>query len=153
MSARSVYQVNLQNGFGGGEVYTRFFTMALKELGYRVVLFVSRKADFWESLLPAGVEIVRVDVAADILRALPREKSLVVTQTAFDAAPAQWVAERHLLCGFVHMPLYERDPAGLRHYHFLLAVSRHVLDSIRGRGYGKVFAEREYYDPAVMLAY
>ncbi|MBI5912402.1 MAG: glycosyltransferase family 4 protein [Betaproteobacteria bacterium] len=144
MSTRDVYQVNLQNEFGGGEVYTRFFSMALIDLGYRVVLFASRKADFWESLLPAGVELVRVDGAAEILRALPQAKSLVVTQTALDAAAAQRVAERHVLCGFVHMPLYERDPAGLRHYHFLLAVSRYVLDSIRGRGYSKVFAEPMY---------
>jgi glycosyltransferase involved in cell wall biosynthesis len=144
MSARSVYQVNLQNQFGGGEVYTRFFTLALIELGCRVVLFVSRKADFWESLLPAGVELVRVDGAAEIMRGLPQAKSLVVTQTALDAAAAQWVAERHVLCGFVHMPLYERDPEGFRHYHFLLAVSRHVLDSIRGRGYSNVFGEPMY---------
>jgi glycosyltransferase involved in cell wall biosynthesis len=144
MSARSVYQVNLQNQFGGGEVYTRFFTLALIELDCRVVLFVSRKADFWESLLPAGVELVRVDGAAEIMRGLPQAKSLVVTQTALDAAAAQWVAERHVLCGFVHMPLYERDPEGFRHYHFLLAVSRHVLDSIRGRGYSNVFGEPMY---------
>ncbi len=144
MSARSVYQVNLQNEFGGGEVYTRFFTMALIELGYKVVLFVSRKAGFWEQLLPAGAELVRVDGAAEILRGLPREKSLVVTQTALDADAARSVAERHVLCGFVHMPLYERDPAGFGHYHFLLAVSRHVLDSIRSRGYGNVHAEPMY---------
>ena len=144
MSARCVYQVNLQNEFGGGEVYTRFFTMALIDLGCRVVLFVSRKADFWESLLPAGVELVRVDGAAEILRGLPQAKSLVVTQTALDADAAQWVAERHVLCGFVHMPLYERDPAGFRHYHLLLPVSRHVLDSIRGRGYSNVFGEPMY---------
>ena len=144
MSARSVYQVNLQYEFGGGEVYTRFFSLALLELGYRVVLFASRKAAFWETLLPPGVELVRVDGAADILRCLPQQKALVVTQTALDAATAQAVAERHTLSGFVHMPLYERDPAGLRHYHLLLAVSRHVLDSVRARGHSKVFAEPMY---------
>ena len=144
MSARSVYQINLQNEFGGGEVYSRFFSMVLIDLGYRVVLFASRKAGFWDSLLPAGVELVRVDGAAEILRALPQAKSLVVTQTALDVAAAQWVAARHVLCGFVHMPLYERDPAGFRHYHLLLPVSRHVLDSIKGRGYSKVFAEPMY---------
>ena len=26
------------------------------------------------------------------------------------------MAERHVLCGFVHMPLYERNPPGLAHY-------------------------------------
>jgi glycosyltransferase involved in cell wall biosynthesis len=144
VSGRTVYQVNLQNAFGGGEVYTRFFSMALMELGYRVVLFVSRKADFWASLLPAGVETVRVDGAAEILRALPQEKSLLVTQTALDADAAQQAAARHVLCGFVHMPLYERDPAGFRHYHLLLAVSRHVLDSIRERRYDCAFSEPMY---------
>ena len=144
MGSHSVYQINLQNQFGGGEVYTRFFTMALIDLGYRVVLFVSRKAGFWGSLLPAGVEIVRVDDCGDILRRLPQAKSLVVTQTALDAGAAQWVAQRHALCGFVHMPLYERDPPGLGHYHLLLPVSRHVLDSIRWRGHRNAYAEPMY---------
>ena len=144
MPAPCVYQINLQQQFGGGEVYTRFFTLALIELGYKVVLFVSRKADFWASLLPAGVELVPVDDAAAIMRMLPQQQSLIVTQTALDAAAAQSVAERHLLCGFVHMPLYDRNPPGFRHYRLLLAVSRHVQDSIRGRGYSNVFAEPMY---------
>ena len=144
MPGLTVHQVNLQDRFGGGEVYTRFFTQALIELGYRAVLFVSRNAAFWEPLLPAGVELVRVGGVAEILRRLPREKSLVVTHTALDAAAAQWVAERHALCGFVHMPLYERDPPGYRRYHLLLPVSRHVQDSIRRRGYGNEYAEPMY---------
>jgi glycosyltransferase involved in cell wall biosynthesis len=144
VSAPGVYQINLQQQFGGGEVYTRFFTLALIELGYKAVLFVSRKADFWASLLPVEVERVPVDEAAAIMRMLPQQQSLVVTQTALDAATAHWVAERHLLCGFVHMPLYERNPPGFGHYRLLLAVSRHVQDSIRGRGYGNVFAEPMY---------
>ena len=143
-SGRKVYQVNLQYEFGGGEVYTRFFTMALIELGYAVVLYASRKARFWEPLLPDGVEIVRVDSAAEILRALPQTRSLIVTHTALDASAAQWAAERHVLCGFVHMPLYERDPSGFRHYQLLLAVSRHVQDSVRQRGYGQVYEEPMY---------
>lgn len=144
MDSSSVYQINLQDQFGGGEVYTRFFSVALMDLGYRVVLFVSRKADFWEALLPASVEIVRVDDSDDILRQLPQAKSLIVTQTALDAGAAQWVAQRHMLCGFVHMPLYERDPPGLSHYHLLLPVSRHVLDSIRWRGHRNAYAEPMY---------
>jgi len=150
MSARSVYQINLQQHFGGGEVYTRFFSLALIELGYRVVLFVNRKADFWESLLPSGVELVRVDGAADVRRLLPQERALVVTQTALDADDAQWVGGRHVLCGFVHMPLHERDPAGLKHYRVLWPVSQYVLDSIKSRGYGQWYAEPLYgvADPA-----
>ena len=107
-------------------------------------MFVSRKAGFWASLLPAGVDIVRVDGADEILRRLPPEEALIVTQTALDADAAHWVAERHLLCGFVHMPLYQRDPGGLKHYRQLWAVSQHVLDSVRARGHDKVFAEPMY---------
>lgn len=141
---RSVYQVNMQSQFGGGEAYTRSFTLALAELGYRAVLFVDRNARFWESILPAGVDLVRVREPGDILRRLPQARCMMVTQTALDAALAQRVAARHLLCGFVHMPLYEREPAGLRHYHRLLAVSRHVLDSVRQRGLDNVYGEPLY---------
>jgi glycosyltransferase involved in cell wall biosynthesis len=150
MSAPSVYQINLQQQFGGGEVYTRFFTLALIELGYKVVLFVSRKAGYWNALLPSGAEIIRVDDAAELLRLLPQQRSLVVTQTALDADAAQRVAERHLLCGFVHMPLHERNPAGFKHYRHLLAVSQYVLDSVKARGYARVHAEPMYgvADPA-----
>lgn len=139
-----MYQVNLQSQFGGGEVYTRFFSQALRELGYRVVLFVNRKAEFWTALLPAGVELVRVDSPAAILQQLPQERSLVLTQTTLDAATAQQVAARHVLCGFVHMPLYERNPPGLSHYHLLLPVSRHVSDSIGARGYQNVYTPPLY---------
>ena len=144
MLPRSLYQLNLQEQFGGGEVYARFFSMALIDLGYKAVLFVSRKAAFWDALLPAGVEIVRVSDVGDFLRRLPRERSLVVTHTMLDAAAAQSVAQRHVLCGFVHMPLYERNPPGLGYYHLLLPVSRHVQDSISQRGYRNVHAQAMY---------
>jgi glycosyltransferase involved in cell wall biosynthesis len=90
------------------------------------------------------VELVRVGGLAEILHRLPQAKSLVVTQTALDADAVQWVAKRHMLCGFVHMPLYERNPPGFSHYHLLLPVSLHVLDSIRWRGYGNVYAPPMY---------
>ncbi|MBE0613563.1 MAG: glycosyltransferase [Burkholderiales bacterium] len=144
MPVRTVYQVNLQARFGGGEVFTRFFTMALIDLGYRVVLFVSPGVGFWDALLPGGVELVRVSGADEIQQRLPQERSLVVTQTALDESTAQWVTERHLLCGFIHMPLYERNPPALRHYRLLLPVSIHVLDSIRARGYENAYTEPMY---------
>jgi glycosyltransferase involved in cell wall biosynthesis len=55
-----------------------------------------------------------------------------------------------MLCGFVHMPLYERNPSGFKHYRLLLPVSRYVLDSIQGRGYASAYAEPLYgvADPA-----
>ena len=43
----------------------------------------------------------------------PASQSLVFTHTALDEEQARRVAERHVLCGFVHMPLFERDPLGI----------------------------------------
>ena len=54
------HQVNLQRGFGGGEVYTAFFTEALQAVGVQTVLYAHRDASFWESHLPGGAKIVRV---------------------------------------------------------------------------------------------
>ncbi len=140
----TVYQVNMQTEFGGGEVYTRFFSRALIELGHRVTLLAHPNAGFWEALLPRGVDLARCADIAAILGALPREKSLVVTQTPLDAAAAKEIAARHVLCGFAHMPLYERDPPGFEHYYLLFAVSQHVLDSMRARGYANVHAQPMY---------
>ena len=140
----TIHQINLQEQFGGGEIYTRFFSRALLELGHRVVLFVNRRARFWKTLLPSGVQLVRVGRVSEILQALPQERSLVVTQTALDAESARAVAARHVLGGFCHMPLYERNPPAFRHYHLLFAVSQHVLDSIRSRGYERVYAQPLY---------
>jgi glycosyltransferase involved in cell wall biosynthesis len=133
VTTRCIYQANLQNQFGGGEVYTSFFSRALIDLGYQVVLFVSREADFWKDLLPGGVNLIRIHRQSEIGALLPRKRSLLVTHTVLDAVEAQLIAAQHVLCGFVHMPLYERDPPGLRHYHWLLAVSKHVMNSMHGR--------------------
>lgn len=140
----TVYQINMQTEFGGGEVYTRLFGRALLELGHKVVLLANPRAGFWEALLPRGVDLARVAGNAGILDAMPRERTLVVTQTPLDAAVAAALAKQQVLCGFVHMPLYERNPPGFEHYHLLFAVSQHVLDSLRARGYANVYAQPIY---------
>jgi len=128
-----IYQINLQNQFGGGEVYTRFFTLALIALGHKVILLISHEAKFWGELIPDEVQCVRVGNQAEILQCLPSAGSLIVTQTVLDVPVAKQVASTHVLCGFVHMPLYERNPPGLAYYHLLFPVSRHVQSSMRDR--------------------
>ena len=140
----TVYQINMQTEFGGGEVYTRLFSRVLLELGHKVVLLVNPDAGFWDALLPRTVELLRVSGNAAILDAMPRAKTLVVTQTPLDAAAAATLARQQVLCGFVHMPLYERNPPGFAHYHLLFAVSQHVLDSMRARGYANAYAQPLY---------
>ena len=138
------YQINLQKTFGGGEVYTRFFSEALIALGWEVELFVAKDAPFWHQLNMKGVRLREVANEADILDALPTSRSLIVTHTAASLDFAATLAKRHRLTGFVHMPLYERSPAGFAHYERLFAVSRHVMDSAQKKGFANVYPEPMY---------
>ena len=42
----SLYQLNLQNKFGGGEVYTQFMCQSLNDLNIDYKLVVSEDAEF-----------------------------------------------------------------------------------------------------------
>jgi glycosyltransferase involved in cell wall biosynthesis len=90
------------------------------------------------------VRLREVSSEAQILDALPVDPSLIVTHTAASSGFAAALARRHRLTGFVHMPLYERSPAGLACYERLFAVSRYVLDSARSRGLSNVYHEPMY---------
>jgi glycosyltransferase involved in cell wall biosynthesis len=138
------HQINLQRSFGGGEIYARFFSEALIALGWEVELFVARGADFWYQLGMTGVRLREVASEAQILDALPRSPGLIVTHTAASPGFAAVLAQHHRLTGFVHMPLYERNPAGFARYERLYAVSRHVLDSGRARGLSNLHPEPMY---------
>ncbi len=137
------YQINLQPTFGGGEVYTRFFTETLAELGMRSVLLVARGAGYWRDLLPSA-EIHEIADEAELVAALPKVASFVVTHTTLTPELAERIAARNRLAGFAHMPLYERDPGGLAHYHRVFAVSRHVMASALARGLANVHSEPLY---------
>jgi glycosyltransferase involved in cell wall biosynthesis len=134
-------QINWQTSFGGGEMYTRFFSAALVALGWEVRLIAARGATFWKQLAMPGVTIQEIGTGAEIPGLLPREPALVVTHTTLPAELAREVAAGHRLGGFVHMPLNERDPAGLAHYHRIFCVSDYVVATARARGHAQVHDE------------
>jgi len=143
--ATECHQVNLQRGFGGGEVYTAFFSHALSALGVRTVLYANRGAAFWEAHLPREAKIVRVSGVADILRRLPAPPCWLAFHTpASEEAVAPLRAAGHRLTAFAHMPLYGRDPASLRPYRVIFAVSRHVLASLQAAAIPGVYPEPLY---------
>jgi glycosyltransferase involved in cell wall biosynthesis len=131
---RTIHEINLQRHFGGGEVYTRFLSNALVEAGWPVELYVHKEAAFWDRLHMPGVRLVRVASLDDIAARLPAGKSLVMTHNVLGREDAANWAAMHTLTGFAHMPLYDRDPAGLPHYRRVFCVSQHVIDSARARG-------------------
>ncbi|MDO8890571.1 MAG: glycosyltransferase family 4 protein [Sulfurimicrobium sp.] len=131
---RVCYQINLQQGFGGGEIYTRFFSHALQQLGWQVTLFVHKNAGFWRKLDMPGVTLVPVGSYEEIHAHLPVERSLFITHSPAIGRLADTLASKHVLAGFAHMPLYNRNPAPFRPYHLVFAVSGHVIDSLRAAG-------------------
>ena len=129
-----VAQLNLQESLGGGEVYTRFLVTAFHELGWKSCVFINPLANFWRHLLPANTEIINFESIAQLEDRVSENTSLLLTHSTLDAPAAQRLAKRIRLVAILHMPLYERLPGGLPHYHRLMAVSRHVADSARARG-------------------
>lgn len=139
------YQVNLQRGFGGGEVYTAFFTRALDMLGVRTVLYAHRDAPSWETRLPASATVIRVERIDEIVQHLPSRPCWLAFHTP---GPEQAVAPLrdlgHRLTAFVHMPLYGREPSSLAPYEVLFPVSGHVLASLQAAAMRGAYPEPLY---------
>ncbi len=139
------YQVNLQSGFGGGEVYTVFFARALEALGVRSVLFAHPEAAFWRAQLPSSTQIVPATGDELPRRFASLRGAWVVFHTPLPAAAvaALHQAGAHATT-FAHMPWHDRDPAALQAYDLIVPVSRHVAASLRARGLTQVYPEPLY---------
>ena len=137
------YQINFQRNLGGGEIFTRSFSRALAALGWDSVLLVARGARYWTELKPQVREIIEIDSEDELDDRLPRD-DLVITHTALSEHAARRLSGTHRLCGFAHMPLYDREPRGLAHYRCVIGVSQHVLDSAGARGLTKLYPEPVY---------
>ena len=128
------YQINLQQGMGGGEVYTRFFTRALCELGWQVVLFVHERAHFWRGAEIPGARYIPVRRYEDIIPLLPEAPALFITHSPALGQLGERLRQRHFLAGFAHMPLYGRNPASFHEVDLIFAVSGHVIASLQDAG-------------------
>lgn len=140
---KTCYQINLQYHFGGGEIYTQFFTKALRELGWKHVLFTLRSARYWRTLEMGDTTIVPVEDAADIPAQLPQDKSLVICQTTLKADLLAKM-QHHILCGFAHMPFYQRSIEPFKPYHHVFCVSQYVLDTARQQGLNNCYPQPMY---------
>lgn len=139
------YQVNLQRGFGGGELYTAFFTRALEAAGVRSVLFADPAADFWRAQLPASAQVVPATAAQLGERLAAIEDAAVLFHTPLRGSALEALhGARSKAVALVHMPWYDRDPGALRDYDLLVPVSRHVACSLRARGLEQVYGEPLY---------
>ncbi len=144
MTTPHCVQINLQQGFGGGEVYTRFVCRALVELGWRVDLLVSENATAWHGFALPGLQLRPIGAGTRITSQLPASPSPVVTHTAIDSQLALQLAGERPLGGYMHMPLYERLPGSFSNYSRLFGVSQYVIDSALSRGLVNVHPEPQY---------
>lgn len=133
------YQINLWPGFGGSEVYTRFFSLALQTIGWKPVLFVLRRAHHWQTMDLSGVTLVQVDTPDEIIPYLPSDPSLIITHMPLSGHLADQLNENHFFAGFVHHPLYGRDIEPYKRCHLLFGISRYVLESIRSVGMSQYY--------------
>jgi len=147
LSAQLVLQqVNLQRGFGGGEVFTAMFTSALRRLGVETRIFVDPGATAWSSLPAAGMRLEPLRGAGELPGALRGEPPRPVL---FHTLPPEAVvrelrAQGHLVLAFAHMPLYGRDPRPLFPFDLVVAGSRHVIASLHAAGIDRIYPQPLY---------
>ena len=143
-AGKTCYHVNLYPGFGGSEVYTRFFCNAFAKLGWQVVLFIHPKADYWRRLDMPGVRLVEVERLAGVLPHLPKERALVIDHSPEPGEAARRIRAEHLFVGVVYQPVYQRDPEQYRVYEVLWHLSHHIENSLRQAGFANLHPEPFY---------
>jgi glycosyltransferase involved in cell wall biosynthesis len=139
-------QINLQRGFGGGEVYTAAFARALGTLGIDSTLFIHPRGRAWSRLQLPGTRVEAVKNHAALLRRLERQPGswLVFHTFARSEVVEALQAQGHFTTAFAHMPLYGRDPQPLRPFDVVLGVSRHVIASLHDAGIEQVYPQPMY---------
>jgi glycosyltransferase involved in cell wall biosynthesis len=147
------HQVNLQSGFGGGEVYTAAFTQALANLGVVTQLYVHPKSKAWQQLnLPSTVRKIAVEGNDQLLEILRRaEPGWVVCHTLLPALLVKEIKELgHYVTAFVHMPLHGRSPDPLKPFDLLFPVSAYVQATLLESG---ICPDQVYLEPLYGVAY
>jgi glycosyltransferase involved in cell wall biosynthesis len=139
-----IHHVNLQPFVGGGEVFTRALTRAFVAAGAEVTLYCHPRNAFWRDLASGRVALRAVEDERALPGLLPRERSLVLTESPIPVPALQALAASHRLAGFAHMPLFQRSGDNLRPYHLLATVSRYCVELLRKAGLPHVYPEPVY---------
>lgn len=140
-----VLQINLQAGFGGGEVYTCFLGRALRELGQPFDLVVSRKARWWREH-DTGARRIHAVASHEEIASLPFPRPAWLIYHTPDGGErlARLKQQGCRVASFVHMPLYQRRSDHFRAYDRLFAVSRYVLSGLLEQGFTQAHPEPLY---------
>jgi glycosyltransferase involved in cell wall biosynthesis len=142
---RPLYQLNLQQQFGGGEVYTDFLCQALGRQGVPHTLLVHPDAPFWQqfNLPQTTLQAIQPDLPS-LLQALPLPSILLTHGSTPPAWRQALKTAGHRLVGIAHMPLYGRDPKAFENYDGVIGVSQYVINSLHDAGVKQVYPEPWY---------
>jgi glycosyltransferase involved in cell wall biosynthesis len=139
-------QINLQQHFGGGEVYTRFLSEALIKQEWEVELYAHSSADFWQRLGLKGTRIHYVSNAADIPKRIGDASTppLILTHGPPPKAIHKALQEKGVLCAIAHMPVQDRDARKFSGLHQVFGVSRYVIQTLEDRQVANVHPQALY---------
>ncbi len=138
------HHVNLQPFVGGGEIYTRALTRALADAGATQTLYVHPSVRLWDELASDRVQVVKTENERQLLERLPKERSVVLTQSPISVQGVERMAARHCVAGFAHMPMFQRSADGFRPYALVFTVSRYCIELLRLAGLRQVYPEPIY---------
>lgn len=138
-------QINLQTGFGGGEIYTCFLGCALRDLGRPFDLVVHRDARWWRDN-DTGARYIHAISRAEEIVELPfiRPAWLIYHTPDGGERLAQLRDQGCHLASFVHLPIYQRRFDHFRSYDCLIAVSGYVLSGLQQNGFQQAYPEPLY---------
>ncbi len=138
-------QINLQRGFGGGEIYTCFLGRALRALGHTFDLIANARAHWWQDY-DTGASTVYPISGHEEIPALSFARPTWLLYHTPDGGP-RLATLREQGCrtaSFVHMPLYQRRYEHFRDYDLLIAVSEYVRTGLLDHGLVKTHGEALY---------
>lgn len=137
------YQINLMLGYGGGEVYTRFFTRALRAVGWHPIVFVHADGVLCQRLQEDGVEVVPVRAFAEIAALLPAQPVILISHTPGLGSLVD-VLKPHYWASFAHMPLTGRDPSAYHLPDMVMGVSCYVIQTLSDAGIKAIWQQPMY---------
>lgn len=129
MLDRPIVQINLWDGFGGSEVYTRFLSIALQRLGIRPLVVTHARAAHWRRLQLGDCDRVELAHAGELESVLPKEAAILLANSPLPAEIGARVRQRHTLVTFAHQPVYLKEITPYLQSHLVPCVSLHVLRS------------------------
>ena len=138
-------QVNLQLGFGGGEVYTAALAEAAGSAGLTTE-FCAHADAAWPARLMPEAAVQRISDPADLVEHLRGRPPCWIAFHTFASAAVldELRLQGHKVTAFAHMPLYGRDARPLRPFDLVIGVSRHVIASLRKAGIERIYPEPMY---------